>query len=644
MRREFIALCVGACLLLWAGFRLDGLPFTPSQTYSDAVTSHFPAAIYFRQSVAEAGVFPIWRENFLAGHPFAANPLNKTAYPFQWFTAVLPPLIYLNAAIVAHLVIAAVGMGWWARLRGLGREAILFAALSYALSPRLIAHLGGGHLDVLYALAWLPWLMASIEHIVSTPRVRFRGALFVGLCGSLLVLADVRVSFFGFAAAALFAMVMILQKYGWRRLPSYGVWFGISLVCIGILTSSVWIPLLVWSPYLSRAALTATEAGIFSMQPLQWLGLILAPQSGNLETLPYLGLTTLIMALLILGAQPRRYWLWGLLCGLAMLYALGSNGALWSLLTTAIPPLLWFRVPARAWLIMVLVLPLLAGHGLQHLLSAPPSRKPSRLWFISGAALLSMAVVILLLGILPQGMAVGLTAGSGVCFLLAFRYMRSFSVRWLIVASFLFLSIDLVYNGKQWLEWRSESLWLSPTQRALAETLIEDSAARVYSPTYSLEQQTVAAYDLDLFGGIDPFQIQAIADAVSLGGGIESSGYSVVTPPLLGMDGDQIATANRQALPDTRILGQWGVTHVVSAYPLAVSTLALLTRISDIYVYVNRDDVRDLATRQIPAWAPDWQTLPDTMTVQNNNRATEIAAFTSIVGLVMLALILRPNR
>ncbi|MFN8564467.1 MAG: hypothetical protein U0703_23255 [Anaerolineae bacterium] len=125
--------------------------------------------------------------------------------------------------------------------------------------------------------------------------------------------------------------------------------------------------------------------------------------------------------------------------------------------------------------------------------------------------------------------------------------------------------LDLAIAGRGWLEWRTHDVWLPPDQVHLAERLVELGAYRVYSPTYSLQQQVAEDYDLRLFGGVDPFQLSGVVAAVEQGGGIADPGYSVVVPPL---NSDDLALANRDAVPDAAALGRWGVTHVVAAYPL----------------------------------------------------------------------------
>lgn len=623
-------------LMVWTGFRFDGLPFTPGAHFSDAVTSHFPAALHLHRSIQAGQGLPIWRETILAGHPFAANPLNKTAYPFQWLAGVFPPLIHLNGMILAHLLAAYFGMARWACAQQMPPAPTTAAALAYALAPRLIAHTGAGHLDVLYALAWFPWLMLAVQRAVTAQERRFFHALVLGLAAALILLADVRVSFFALALAVGYGIVQRRQVRSLRPV-------GVALTAVAImllLTLSLSLPLLIWMPWLSRSGLAAQEAGVFAMQPAQWVGLIFAPQTGSQETLAYVGLPVLVLAIFALMRAPRRHLYWALALIAALIYALGEYAGVWSILTRIVPALLWFRVPARAWLVGALVLPLLAGYGLQVLMDEG-RRGGGRRFMILGVGLVSAGGFSAISGMVPAGMAVGLLTGGGLSLVVSARAAgRLTSVR-LGMAALGFILIDLLAFGHGWLEWRDEQTWMPDEQRTLAEALLADDAGRIYSPTYTLEQQTAALYDLALFGGVDPFQIAAVAEAVRAGGGIAETGYNITVPPLIGaVDDGALALANRDATPRWDVLARWGVTHIVSAYALDSGEAI---RIGASHIYRNPDPDVMALKRTIPDWADGWQGLPEAADVKFYNAVTAFSAALSagaFVGILILLLLI----
>ena len=651
MRLKLLLVFLGVFFLLATGFAPGKLPFNRGARYSDAVTSHWPAALFLRESVLERQKFPLWRGTTMAGAPFAANPLNKTAYPLQWLALLFPPSLHLNIQIVLHLLIAGAGMWRWARSLGLRPEAAGLSALAYAFGPRLIGHTGAGHLDLLYAAAWLPWLMGSVAVLPSPPAplpqgegrrkrsiieaLELRQSAKVALFGGLLFLADTRISLFAFPLAGAYHVYGMARDGQWKRM----LWLIPAGVVFLLLTASVTVPLIGWSPYLSRAGLTAHEAGVFSLEPAQFIGLILPPQSGSIETLTYVGLPILALACLAVLVMRQRlmFWLFALL--LACWYALGENGLLWTSLVKIVPALLWFRVPSRAWFVVALVLPLLAGYGLQWLMRRAGRGAP-RSWRLLALAGLVAAVACGLFTFaslsLPDSVGWSvLVGGGGVTLILFLLFNRRLVVERMAVLIVLVTFADLLICGLSWLEWRGEGEWLIP-YAPLATALIEDGADRIYSPTYSLPQQVAEAYDLRLFGGVDPFQIDAVTRAIAQGGGIELSGYSVVAPPLNGIEGDEPATANRDAVPDTQLLAQWHVSHVVSAYSIENARLQQLDEVNGIIIYRNLDYAEAVEpVNSVPRWPTGWDGLPDGATVERLNQLTLAAAVVAVFSLLV---------
>lgn len=639
MRVKLLIVVLGAAFLVVSGFRFGKLPYTPGAMFSDAVTSHLPAAQYFRVSVVDKHTFPVWRETIMAGQPFAADPLNKTAYPLQWLVLLFSPIDHLDLMIALHLLIAGAGIWVWARSLGLSEWAAGISAVAYALSPRAVGHTGAGHLDLLYALAWFPLLMWSVQRLLQVdsldkpPGVFLERVLLVALFGSMILLADVRLSLFAYTLAGAFALYEAIRLKRLRRL-----WrFAPAALLIVLLTLSLTLPLWGWRPYLSRAAMTPGDAGIFSLQRAHWIGLLLPARGGNIETLTYVGLPVLVLA--VIGTLAARRWFWAAAAGIAALYALGINAPFWTLLVKLIPVLLWFRVPSRAWFVVALIAPLLAGYGAQWLIDHR-SRVSSLIAFAGmvTAALIGGFVAVTLTSLNGWSILVG---GGGIGAILLLAKTGRLRGERLAFALVVVVFADLAIHGVNWLEWRPQTAWLPQEQVQLAERLNELGAYRVYSPTYSLQQQVAEDYHLRIFGGVDPFQLSGIAAAVEQGSGISAQGYSVVLPPLTGVQGDDLATANRDAVPNTTILGQWGVTHVVSAYPLNLPMLEKVDQIGDAIIYANTDTVLTADADAFPAWASNQQDLlPDAATVAALNQLTLTAAlFSGAALLITLALV-----
>lgn len=654
MRLSLVGL--GALFLILVGLRPQALPFIPDARYSDAAISHWPAAYHLRDSVLNMGRFPVWQDTILGGQPFAANPLNKTAYPLQWLALVLPPALHLNVLIVLHVLLAGWGMYRWARMLELPESAALLCALSYAFAPKIIAHIGAGHLDLLYALAWWPWLMGSVKRLVdSSASPGWMSVLQTAVVGALIVLSDVRLSLFALTLAAAYAIWEAISQRAVRRL----VW-GVPVSALSILlTLSVTLPLLIWRPYISRGAMTTADAGVFSLEFGHLVGLLLPPHSGNVETLTYFGLPVLLLAGIALCSAPRRHGFWIIAGGFAVWYALGVNSPFWPLLTDVLPFLRWFRVPSRAWFVVILSASLLAGYGLQVLVNvverlrqheSVPRLAIQRLAVAGGlgASLFCGGFTLAALSDLPVTIGLGVMivgALLGVMLLLGL-YGRLPAKRLALLLT-LILFVDLAWTGRNWLEWRGPENWLAH-QDALVETLKLENPARIYSPNYALEQQVATANQLRLFYGVDPFQLSGIVDAVEQGSGVPVTAYSVVVPPLdLETDeGDErtpdkiLLAANQDAVPDTITLAEWAVSHVVTTYSLEHERLELQAEVTPYLIYANRDYDKAVLMNTYGWPLSGWGGLPDAAAVDQLNQITVLSAWVAGLGFVLCSALL----
>lgn len=627
MRVKRAALMLGAVLLALLGYRPEALPFMPGAQFSDAALAHWPAALHLRESVLLTGEFPIWQEIVMGGQPFAANPLNKTAYPLQWLVVLLPPTLHLNALIALHWLLSGLGMWRWGRMQGLVPEAAAVSALAYALAPRALAHLGAGHLDLIYALAWWPWLMLSAGALVQAGRSR-RYTLQVGLFAGLLLLADLRLGLFALVLAAAYAVWCAVGVRRWRAV-GYLVPAGAIAISLAL---AVLLPLLAWGPYLNRGDLGTHEAALYSLTWPQLIGLVLPPRTGTPETFTYLGLVVLVLAVVGLLADWQKQWFWLAAALTAGVYAFGANAPLWPWLVEVIPALRWFRVPARAWLVVGLCAAVLAGYGAQAVVSwSARLRQGGTLGRLralrlatgglAGGALLCGGFSLAAVGLDPLvGLGTALVGllTAGTLLLILYARMPSSWAAWALLVV---LAFDSGWTGAAWLEWRGPENWLHH-QDDLAEALA--TADRVYSPNYALEQQVAAAHQLRLFGGVDPFQLRGLADAIAQASGVVARAYSVVQPPLVGTEADSaLETANCSAAPDLNTLSQWGVSHIVSRCPLrALQALRVPFRVvGSTYVYDN-PAYASHANLNAVGWPTDWVGLPDLSVVEALNHLT----------------------
>lgn len=572
------------------------LPSPPSSSISDAAIAHWPNAHFLRESVLVHHQWPLWNPLRMLGQPFAANPLSKVWYPPQWLVLIFPPTIHLNLLVYLHLVWLGLGMVNWARAERLHPLVGVFAALAWGLNPKLVAHLGAGHLDIVYALAWAPWLLWGLRTLVE-PRdgeqqSPLKGVARLGAVAALLALADLRVAFYLLPAGALYALTLWLQL----PRPARGTVAVRALLAAGLfllLTAVQTAPLLALGSSLTRAAIGAEEAAVYSLPVGHLAGLLLPDPGGFQEWMTYLGLPVVALAVaqLLRGERRAATWLWAAVVLLSGLWALGENGPLFLPVARALPVVGWVRVPSRAWFVVALGCVVLSSWGLDHLLSTGlRSRGRLAAAALAVAGLVWMAAARVMLPAAPSslwlsGLALAAT-GAGLWALGAGLDRRALGLDgrvWggLILSVTLGLSLGLMARSLVAGRTLAE---LSAGDRAIIAAL-DGAAGRVYAPSFDLIGPAAADAGIQTLHGVDPFQLAWSAEAIREAAGVSPQGYRVTAPPLPPGDAVDHRQALADAQPDARRLASLGVSHVVARFPVDAPGLQLQEEAAGIHVY-----------------------------------------------------------
>jgi len=177
----------------------DGFLYRPNSLYSDLTITHWPNALFIRQALARWGQVPLWRPLILGGEPFAANPLSGLWYPPNWMLLVLPLTPVFNLLFILHTAWAGLGGYALARATGASHAGGLLAALTLMFAPKAVAHLAAGHVGLYCAWAWLPWALWAMRRVAT--RGRPGDVATAAVCVAMLILADVRLGFYGGLAA-----------------------------------------------------------------------------------------------------------------------------------------------------------------------------------------------------------------------------------------------------------------------------------------------------------------------------------------------------------------------------------------------------------------------------------------------------------
>ncbi len=562
-------------LLLLPG--ITGFSFPSAEArFSDMAVSHYPNAVFLKRAISEWGTIPLWSPSILSGFPFAADPLSGLWYPPGWLALLLPLPLGFNVMVALHLLWGGLGTYRLLREEGLGHPAAMLGGLAFETLPKLLAHFGAGHLTLLYAVPWTPWLLLAARR---AGRRKLLGQ--PGVILALIFMADVRWA----AYAGLIWVGWTLahsQIKRWIRMLS-------QLGLAAVLSAPLALPLLEYTRLSTRAQLTVQDAFTQSLPPARLLGLGFPSFDANHEWVLYPGALVLILSLLALLWKPVRvrvgFWLW--VAGLTLLYSLGDNLPLLPELAR-LPGFDLLRVPPRALFLTGLALAALAAYSVDHLLSGPSPGEQRRASLVlvglaSFAAILTGGIWALT-GTLPANFVWGTgVLLVGALWVIVFMSRRVQARMWMVVLMGICL-FDWGGVGLRSFSYHSVEETLGE-QSALAEYLAEQPGMfRVYSPSYSLPQQTAAHYGLELADGVNPMQLAAYRDHMTQASGVPSSTYSVTLPPFAT---GEPATDNADYMPDAELLGLFNVRYVAAEFDLEVEGLRLVREFGNTRLYEN---------------------------------------------------------
>ncbi|MFN2151629.1 MAG: hypothetical protein ACK2T5_08540, partial [Anaerolineales bacterium] len=279
-------------ILLFVIPGISGFPYPSAEAqYTDIAISHYPNAIYLKETL-RSGSLPWWSPAILSGYPFAANPLAGLWYPLGWLALLFPLPLGFNVLIVLHLLWGGLGMYLLLRAENLSHRASLLGALAFEWMPKIWAHWGAGHLTLVYAVPWTPWLLLSIytsRRSVLRHSARPQG-VFSGLIMALIFLADPR---WAAMAGLLWLAYWFVRSRSFRKSalisqpiqsdsvqvepqlpPVYG-WppLLVQLVIAALLAAPLLLPLLEYTSLSTRTNLSSSEMLVFSLPPAQLFGL-----------------------------------------------------------------------------------------------------------------------------------------------------------------------------------------------------------------------------------------------------------------------------------------------------------------------------------------------------------------------------------
>jgi hypothetical protein len=525
-----------AVAVLWPA-PVDGAKLPGGFSISDLLVSHWPSAAIIKQTVARDHRLPLWNPAYGGGRPLAADPLAALFYPPTHLVHFFRVRDYLLLMFLGHLILAGAGMRVLARRAlGLPPLAALVAALAFEATPRLIAHLGVGHLTMVQAAAWLPWVAFTCWATVRHPA---RWAVPLGGCMALLLLAGhPQLAYYGMLLVA--ALVFWLVVARWRAAGGQAALASVAglaaAASLALALAAVHLlPLLEFMAHSTRQrAVRATDA-IHLWSFLKNLASVRESTANTHEGIFEPGLA--VLALAVLGVAARWRAAAPILLGVVLVagLALGNSSPIYLAAARLLPGFDRFRGLGRIWFLALPGIALLAGLGAECVIRA--ARRVHR----------------------QAGIVVGL-----LCILLVSTNL---------------LRAD---RGLTHVEDVSSATKTSAMERAAG---LIAGHWRIYGAQRNMRQVNAAAQGRRLADGWDPLLIEPYVSFMQRAGSYTFPSYQLSVPPFEVYDPGY--PTSQEAQPDAGLLGLVDVAVVLSRIPLRDPRLILVTKLDNTFIYRN---------------------------------------------------------
>jgi hypothetical protein len=336
--------------------------------YRDAGLFGYPVAYYTKNAIAH-GELPLWNPYSNCGIPFAAQWNTMTFYPGSVIYLAFPMPWSMNAFLLGHIFLAAIGMYQLAyRLFG-SRFGATIAGLAFAwngLSLQCIMWPCN-----LAALAWMPWVVLFCERAWKNAGRDFVWAALAGACQMLT----------GSPEFILFTWVIV---FGWFVARAWAkrhwCWLDTGVLCgcvalVAFLSAVQLLPTLdlirhgdrsssfgdaTWSMPLWGVAnflvplfrCTPSVAGVWTQDQQQWTSSY------------YVGLMTLLFALIaIIKIRQLKTTLLVAVAVTGIIFSMGDAALVLKVLKSIVPLFGFIRYPIKYLALTIFALPLLAASG-----------------------------------------------------------------------------------------------------------------------------------------------------------------------------------------------------------------------------------------------------------------------------------------
>jgi hypothetical protein len=599
---EFRGFFLLLCTLLAARY-FDLLIGARTFALKDFGVFSYPQFHFLRESLWR-GELPLWNPLSHCGVPFLAQWTTMCVYPGTFAFVLLPMPLSVNWFIVAHLLLAGVGMYRLARLWTDNGFAASAAGLGYVFAGFMTCSTTWP--GYIAAMAWMPFVVLTSTRACSNGG---RNILWAAASATMQLLTGAPELIL--MTWAVVGAVFIAETPRREALPRLLRLSGVVLLATGLSAVQLlpFLELLQHSPRSNNY-----EIARWSMPVWGWANFLVPLFQTKVSPMGYFyqqsqqfvasyycgaGLFLLAFTGIVWKRSPRTLALGFLLLG-SLMFALGSKGYLYDALRLFVPQIGFARYTVKVAALITFLIPLLGAFAIAHLFQMPRAR--TRLILVGGLGVAFIMGIVLLGAFMPlpgvDWRDGAWNAASRVVFFAAFiflidRYLRA-SCKWSAsvagLAALLFLGADLILHAPALAPTVPASVYRNSVNRPVAFNGRESRIA--IAP--SLEKSLILSREGDLATDLTRKREAYFANFNLLEGVPAVSGFMT----MLVREEDEIENVFHQAPPESRgpLLDFLGVsayadgTNAVVWQPRA--TAAAMITAGQLPIFTEPDSLR----------------------------------------------------
>lgn len=560
--------------------------------YSDLLISHLPNAIFIHRSIAQAHQVPLWNDTIMSGYPFFADPLSGLWYPLIWLANWIPLPAAFNLLFLLHLLWGGLGLFLFLKKEGMNQYAAMIAAISFECLPKTWAHFAAGHVTLVFACSWTPWLLLAARNRWQKSKSRFLLTTEF-LILAVIILCDIRWSVYAAGLWAIFSIrEAILNRAKNNQKTLLAVLISIAhmvtqLLISSLLTAAFILPFLEFVSLSSRSSLPPLQNLFLSLPPLNLFNLFVPAIGGYAEWVLYLGGLGIFSLLLCLfnKALRKQTSFWLVTFGICLLLSLGANIPGLSILFS-LPVLNLLRVPARINFLTGMIACILIGYSINWFLA----EKRILSWLRLTVVAISMIYLMIGIGIsiINQRIETGIFWAFLILvsiLIISIIFSRERLAAGLFIGILIGMSIvDLSVINLLSMRFQGYSQPPGEEASSMISGLTGFSQNRIYSPSFAITQLDASASNLSLINGIDPLSLRTYSTFLEKASGVPNYGYSVTLPGLVTGNPD---SDNQYYKPNLEILGLLNTKYLVSVYPINTPGIVNEGKYGSLYAYEN---------------------------------------------------------